>query len=65
MWTCDFLQIPDLFFRSLFVFFLLELQSRKVMQVNVTRSPTDPWIARTAARSDSVWRKATLSDSGQ
>jgi putative transposase len=46
MWACDFLQIPDLFFRSLFVFFIIELKSRKIIHVNVTRSPTDPWVAQ-------------------
>jgi putative transposase len=28
------------------VFFIIELQSRKVIHVNVTRSPTDPWVAQ-------------------
>jgi putative transposase len=64
MWACDFLQVRDLFFRSLFAFFSIELKSRRVIHVHVTRSPTDLWVARTAARSDSVWGKTTLSDSG-
>ena len=42
VWACDFLQVTDLFFRPLFAFFIIELQSRKVIHVNVTRSPTDP-----------------------
>ena len=46
MWACDFLQVTDLFFRSLFAFFLIELQSRKVIYVGVTRSPTDAWTAQ-------------------
>ncbi len=46
VWACDFLQVPDLFFRPLFAFFIIELQSRKVIHVNVTRSPTDPWVAQ-------------------
>jgi hypothetical protein len=36
-----FLPVTDLLFRSLFAFFLIELQSRKVIHVGVTRSPTD------------------------
>ncbi len=40
------LQVTDLFFRPLFAFFIIELQSRKVIHVNVTRSPTDPWVAQ-------------------
>lgn len=46
MWACDFLQVTDLFFRPLFAFFLIELKSRRVMHVNVTRSPTDLWVAQ-------------------
>jgi putative transposase len=44
--ACDFLQVTDLFFRPLFAFFIIELKSRKVIHVNVTRSPTDPWLAQ-------------------
>jgi putative transposase len=46
VWACDFLQVTDLFFRTLFAFFLTLLQSRKVIHVGVTRSPTDAWVAQ-------------------
>ena len=46
IWACDFLQITDLFFRPFFAFFMIELKSRKVIHVNVTRSPTDRWVAQ-------------------
>ena len=46
IWACDFLQVTDLFFRPLFAFFIVELQSRKVIHVGVTRSPTDAWVAQ-------------------
>jgi putative transposase len=46
IWACDFLPITDLFFRSLFAFFIIELHSRKVIHMGVTRSPTDPWTAQ-------------------
>jgi putative transposase len=46
VWACDFLPVSDLFFRSLFAFFLIELQSRKVIHVGVTRTPTDAWTAQ-------------------
>jgi putative transposase len=46
VWACDFLQVTDLFFRPLYVFFIIELQSRKVIHVNVTRSPADLWAAQ-------------------
>ena len=41
IWACDFLQVTDLCFRPLFAFFIIELTSRKVIHVGVTRSPTD------------------------
>ena len=46
IWACDFLPVTDLFFRSLFAFFMIELKSRKVMHVAVTRHPTDAWVAQ-------------------
>jgi putative transposase len=46
IWACDFLPVTDLFFRSLFAFFIMDLQSRKVMHVAVTRHPTDDWVAQ-------------------
>jgi hypothetical protein len=60
VWACDFLQVTDLFFRSLFAFFIIELQSRSVIHVGVTRFPTDAWTARTAARGDSLWTHAEV-----
>jgi putative transposase len=63
IWACDFLQITDLFFRPLLAFFVIELKSRKVIHVGVTRSPTDTWVARTAARSHPVWASTQVSDS--
>ena len=46
VWACDFLQVTDLFFRSLFAFFIIELKSRRVIHVGVTRAPTDAWTAQ-------------------
>jgi putative transposase len=46
IWACDFLQVTDLFFRPLFAFFIIELKSRQVIHVNVTRSPADHWVAQ-------------------
>ena len=46
IWACGFLQVTDLFFRSLFAFFIIDMQSRRVMHVGVTRSPTDAWTAQ-------------------
>jgi putative transposase len=46
IWASDFLPVTDLFFHSLFAFFIIELHSRKVIHVGVTRSPTNAWTAQ-------------------
>ena len=46
IWACDFLPVTDLLFRSLFAFFIIDLYSRRVIHVGVTRSPTDTWTAQ-------------------
>ena len=39
------MQTYDAFFRALFVFVIIELESRRVVHFAVTRSPTDAWVA--------------------
>ena len=36
----------DLFFRPLFIFFIIELQTRRVVHFRVTRTPADEWTAQ-------------------
>jgi putative transposase len=40
------LPVTDLFFRSICSFFIIELKSRRVIHVGVTRNPTDAWTAQ-------------------
>jgi hypothetical protein len=46
IWVCDFVQTYDLFFRTIFVFFMVELGSRRVVHFGVTRSPSDAWVTQ-------------------
>jgi len=46
IWACDFLQTYDLFFRAIFVFVVVELESRRLLHFGVTRSPDDAWVAQ-------------------
>jgi len=46
IWACDFLQTYDLFFRTIFVFVIIELESRRLVHFGVTRSPGDDWVAQ-------------------
>ena len=46
IWACDFLPVTDLLFRPLYAFFVVELATRRVVHVGVTRHPTDAWVAQ-------------------
>ena len=46
IWACDLLPVTDLLFRPLDAFFIVELASRQVRHVGVTRHPTDAWLAQ-------------------
>jgi putative transposase len=46
IWACDFVQTYDLFFRNIFLFFIIEHGSRRVVHAGVTRNPTDEWVAQ-------------------
>ena len=46
IWACDFLQSYDVFFRTIFLFFIIEHGSRRVVHFAVTRSPSDAWVAQ-------------------
>ena len=46
IWACDFLQVYDLFFRPIFLFFIIEHGSRKVVHASATRSPSEGWVAQ-------------------
>jgi putative transposase len=46
IWCCDFVQAYDLLFRPLFLFFLVNQGSRKVVHIAATRNPTQEWTAQ-------------------
>ena len=46
IWACDFLQLYDACFRPLYAFFIVAHVSREILHVNVTRAPTDAWVAQ-------------------
>ncbi len=46
IWACDFVQVYDLFFRSLFVFVVIEHSSRRIVHSATTAHPTDAWVAQ-------------------
>ena len=46
VWACDFLPVIDLFFHQAYLFFIVELTSRRIVHFNVTAHPTDAWVAQ-------------------
>jgi transposase InsO family protein len=46
IWSCDFLQTHDIWFRDIFVFVIIELSSRRVVHVAVTRHPGEAWVVQ-------------------
>jgi putative transposase len=46
IWSCDFLQTHDVWFRDIFVFVIIELSSRRVVHVAATRHPGEVWVAQ-------------------
>ena len=46
IWACDFVQVYDLCFRSLFVFVVIEHSSRRIVHSATTTHPTDAWLAQ-------------------
>jgi putative transposase len=59
VWAADFLPVYDLFFRPLFILFIIiELGSRQIVHFGVTRSPTDEWTAQ-LLREATPWGRNT------
>jgi hypothetical protein len=46
IWASDFLPVTDLLFRSIHAFFVMNLASRRIVHVGVTRHPSDAWVTQ-------------------
>lgn len=46
IWAAAFLPVTDLLFRQVYTFFVIEIASRRVVHVGVTRRPTDARVAQ-------------------
>jgi hypothetical protein len=46
VWACDFLQTYDIWFRPIFAFFVININTKRVVNVGVTRCPTAEWTAK-------------------
>jgi putative transposase len=50
--ACGFLPVVDVFSRHLYLFFIIELGTRRIVHVGVTSAPNQTWVAQ-------QWREAT------
>ena len=46
VWACDFLQTYDIWFRPIFAFFIIDINTKEVVHVGVTRGPSERWTAQ-------------------
>jgi len=46
VWACHFLLAYDIWFRPIFAFFVIDINSKRVVHIGVTRSPTAEWTAQ-------------------
>ena len=46
IWACDLIETFDALFRPVYALFIVEHGSRRPIHFNVTRSPSDEWVAQ-------------------
>jgi transposase InsO family protein len=46
IWACDFTTVTSLFFKPIYIFVIMELESRRIVHTAVTLNPTDEWTAQ-------------------
>ena len=55
-WACDFTVVNDWLFRQWYVFVVMELKTRRIVHMGVTKFPTDEWTSQ-QLREATPWGK--------
>jgi hypothetical protein len=55
IWACDFTVVHNLLFRPIFIFVIIELHTRRIIHIAVTRSPSDDWVAQQLRETSSIF----------
>ena len=46
VWACDFLRVYDVWFHPIFAFFIVDINTKRVVHVGITWHPTGQWTAQ-------------------
>ena len=46
VWACDFIQTYDVWFRPIFAFFIVDINSKQVVHLGATYNPSQQWTAQ-------------------
>ena len=46
IWSCDFLPVINVWFQTVYLYFIIEQHTRQVVHVGLTRHPTENWVAQ-------------------
>ena len=58
IWACDLFTVQTIWFRTLYVFFVIHHGSREIVHARVTANPTADWLAQQMAQACDVDRDA-------
>jgi hypothetical protein len=56
IWACDFTVAYDWLFRTWYIFVLMDLKTRRIVNTGVTQFPTDEWMSQ-QLREATPWGK--------
>jgi hypothetical protein len=62
IWACDFAVVYDWLFRQWYIFVVMELKTRRIVHMGVTKYPTDEWTVQQLREATPWVERAEVSD---